>query len=296
MIKLIFKFFLTCLFISFIIWLRLIRERLPVEITVLCSKTLFVTLLVIFLFLRFITLYNIIRSLFFPNYETNLWVIKFLNLYFVNKTLEALAFITNAPKETYNYFADMYNLGNNYLIGSTLYLRSLLFNRLDNYGIIILSTLIYIPRIVVALCYFTDVIYFHQFSNLYKVIWLLIIPVITHAYLYMCKSLCQGYIDYAELFLDIKPYGEGDDAGYKLYLKETAPLHPYVKRSLGWMHKNYSFITGRWITGTQGVNFIKEVEIRNKVCSEYISLITLPLYISGGLYCLCIVISNLFLS
>jgi hypothetical protein len=165
---------LGIIIVSFILWNRLMRIRLPKDIPMnlsIWSYILYIGLTLIFLWLILISIYHM-----------------------VSKTKESISMFSSITKLYYN---SLYALDNTltYIKTRTIDKYQIRFVQfcnkyIQNYTIIYL-TFNMTPKIVVAVVFLIDTFYYNKISNFYKFLPLLLLPLLVRYLLYYYKNVFE---------------------------------------------------------------------------------------------------------
>ena len=75
--------------------------------------------------------------------------------------------------------------------------------KIKSYIYIFFYFFVILPRILVTICFFIDVLIFHKFFYLYKIIWVLIIPLLWRIFNYIIKSYIDDCMENVETYFKI---------------------------------------------------------------------------------------------
>jgi hypothetical protein len=219
--------FLTGIFIiSFIIWNRFIRVRLPKEI--LADGSLAEILGVTCLFLLFLILFLYSFNKILPRKKNKeSWVNKIIlyisNNYYLNRIL---SFIINrviqAPIFVYN---EVYKRV--YMRPVIEYIGPRISAKLNNYTKVFYFILFVIPKMIVSICFFIDVIIHKEILYFYNSLVLLIIPLVLNVVLFVIQHHAvkqRERIEYffvfeeteTKIYISFQPYLTTDEREFGL--------------------------------------------------------------------------------
>jgi hypothetical protein len=192
-------FFIGFLIIGFIFWNRFLRVRLPKEIlaTDFIIQRLVIICLFIFFFILFI--YNLYKIIAKKN--SNKSFITKVNFYLSNSIYfnKILSFIINriirAPIFVYDeIYKRVYMRPLLEYIGINLSLK------LDDYKKLFYFMTFVVPKMIVSICFFIDVILYKEFLYFYYSLWLLVIPLLSNIILFIIQHHAIKRKDYIEHF------------------------------------------------------------------------------------------------
>jgi hypothetical protein len=205
------SFFFGLLTISFIIWNRLIRVRLPRELFIANEYdfTFFIvfSLTIIFGIIFLYYFLNLIKYL--PRNPGR--IIKFLNSmvqklehFMIYQFLIKLYFsFIEGPQNFYNLiYNSQYQKIDKILEFTGNLLVDFFFNKSLRLKILYLIIFVF-PRILICVCFFIEVFIFQQLNYFYKILPIIIIPTFAKAYFLKLQYFSEEFIIYYRKFFDI---------------------------------------------------------------------------------------------
>lgn len=269
MMKILIKILITILIISFILWNRILRERLEINIDSIAFTNVYIVILSMLILSHSIILLSNLRVL-LNLIDKESWI---SNL-FINKLIKKCEEILNYPKDVVNILALKYPLLRNPLRIITSYFAVYI-----NYPKIIVILLIYLPRIIVTFTFILDIFIFHNFNYFYKSLILLLIPVILKSFLYIVFFQTKNGKEFYEAHLNIQ-YAPG---GVIINIKKEAPN---IENALTYeqMKLKSEIIYDNWIICTRLLSYINSIEFQEKLFKPYVSLFVSGSFIIGWLY------------
>ena len=202
------SFFFGIFFISFILWNRLIRVRLPRELFITNEYDL-----IFFIVLLFATLFGLLFLYYFLNLIKYLpkepgkiikrvliveEKIKNYNFYkFIQQILEAFM---DGPINVYIILSNQFAFVRRSLKKVSFHLFTI-FTEHKKLPYLVYLFLIVFPRLIVSIVLIIEVIYLRELNNFYKVLPLLLIPLTVKAYFGILKFHTENVINYYERYL-----------------------------------------------------------------------------------------------
>jgi hypothetical protein len=205
-IKTVILFFIGLAICSFFFYLRIILERIPHEIDFSWDIYQFFFSLALFLLFTYL-----IKKKIYPKESKNKiikWIKENIISFFAKKINDIYdKSLLTLYKELIDKHRIPIRYGRNILQESIYKLDKFL--SIDKYRTFAIRFYIYIffvilPRILVTVFLFIDVIIFNEFYYLYKVIWVLIIPLIWKICYYLIKNHWIDQWEYYKIYLDIE--------------------------------------------------------------------------------------------
>lgn len=179
LIRLFLKYLIGLCIISFFIWLYLLRERLPKDLTFdfsLYYIVLAISMIILHIFL-------IYRKMYPPKaLPKNRVVLKLLSI-----LLKLTDFLDSVYETIYLTIKELY-IFRKFMIFISGQLFFIERSWPNQYIYIFLSI---IPRFIVALCFFIDVCWFHRIEYFYIAVYLLILPLLLNIILYWVKKCAE---------------------------------------------------------------------------------------------------------
>ena len=222
----IFSILLGFIYILFILWLRLIRERLPKDIYQDFNSYIFYIYL-LFLILSICMFIYYLRKIL--NIQSKYKLLsKILEIPFIfNITAFFTEYILNAP---YNCYLWIYNKIN--LLPIVEKLGAHIWNRdpyKDPQNIVIFLCIL---KLIISLCFITDIVLFHKFNYFYKSLILLFVILLCNCFIFILKDISQynktyiseNYItienhpDKVAFIADFQPHFKGERGDDRLYV------------------------------------------------------------------------------
>ncbi len=268
--KILIRLVLASLIIVFILWNRLLRIRTPGPIENIGVTKVGVLLLVCFVILCLISIIININVIVNGMAASSTITKLFPNI------LKPINMFMDSPKYIYNYVADkLINLRNIIELPASYLAVYFCYPRL------IVALLILLPRVVVATCFLLDITYFHYLHHFYKLLVILIIPLITTCYIHMIYFHGLNHIEFAELYLDIT-YA---NCGLAFNLK-AAP--PQIKDALtiGQMKSKFLYMIDSWRINTVLKRYAELLYEAEGVFKPYVSVYTSTCFLIGWSYLL----------
>lgn len=283
MMKILINIVITLIITAFIIWNRLLRERLPKGLDILILNMSNSSIIVVIILILFNCLFFFIscKAIYSPNKKTT-FMDKIFNFSVYKHFQNFLNIILNAPKNLYEYYSDKYNIFTKQIETSASYLVAYYNSERNQY--IFLTIFIYLPRMLVATIFVLDIFYFKKFDYFYNSLILLLVPLITKIYLHMIFWQSKLMYEYSEFFLDITSV----ENGVILNLKRT----PIRGKTIEWMIEKYDVLCNFWHIGTKLNNVHYWISIKDTKISPYITIYTSFFYIIGWLYLLLLTLQH----
>lgn len=268
MIKSFFSF-LGLLFLTFILWNRFIRERLPRDLYIhVYSLRFFITIII--LLGLFVLLILSIKNIFSVETKSFLGVL-LKNKYIAYIYNDIIVPIIEGPKQIYKW---LYNFIEISFLIEPIHKIFFEFN-IYNYCKYILLFL-NIWRIIFVICFMLDVFYFQKFHYIYKIIYILIIPLLSNFILFMIDHHAKSLVEYLSTFVIIgfseeeKGFTIEKNPSYKKDLKDDIIIN------FGELYINAQYTAKTFIH----LNELKE-NVKN-----YLNIFFTTLYLIGWSFCL----------
>jgi len=205
------SFFFGIFFISFILWNRLIRVRLPRELFITNEYDL-----IFFIVLLFATLFGLLFLYYFLNLIKYLpkepgkiikrvliveEKIKNYNFYKFIITF-SLSFI-NGPLNLYNLIYNLYYKKIDKILEFTGDSLVNFFLKKSLRLTVLYITIFVFPRILICVLFFIEVIFYKKLDFFYKILPLILIPTLGKAYFFILQQFCDESMEYYRKFFDI---------------------------------------------------------------------------------------------
>lgn len=257
------------IFLTFILWSRFIRERLPRDIYMnLYSFRFFVTIAILLglLLLLIISIKNIFSI------ETK----SFLDILLKNKHVAYLYYnivipIINGPKSIYDWLYNFIEIS--FLIEP---IHKFFFNlNMYNYCKYIVLFL-NIWRIVFVIFFMLDIFYFHNFYYMYKMIYILIIPLLSNFILFIIDHHAKNLMEYLSTFIIIG-FSEKENS----FTIEKNPFYEKDLKNEIIIHFGELYINAQYTYKT--IIHLNELKADVK---DYLNIFFSTLYLIGWSYCL----------
>lgn len=263
------RIILGILIINFILWNRLIRERMPIEITELSLHNSIIIIIIILLILGLIL--NI-KKLMPTRKKSSKLIDKILSMSWLMKIQQYLS----SPKYLYEKLSDKYSFQQviekpfSYL---TIYL---------NYPKRLTLLFLIIPKILFAILFFTDVVFYHQFNLIYSFIFLPLIPIIFNSYLYIAEDFSSKYVHYLSHHLVFNKINDNE------FDIEPITIIPDIPKALtlSQIQEKFDVIVDHWEIYTTILNYIKNIHESSKNISTYATIFCLTFYLFSWGYIL----------
>lgn len=172
---------------GYIFYIHVLMNRIPRELSFSWDSYSFIWYMIFFL----LNIYFLFKKI-YTNESKNkiiMWVAEKI-------LLKIFIFYENSLENVYE------------LVMKSSYIRDLIYNsiyivkdfcelkfmRKENSLVMVYYLIILFPRILVVLTFFVDVIIFNKMFYMYKIIWILIIPLIFRIYYYMLENFCLYYV------------------------------------------------------------------------------------------------------
>jgi len=198
-------------YISFVIWNRLIRVRLPKELfmTNEYDLTFFIILILTILF-GILFIYNFLKLIQYIPREPGRVIKKLNNLTQKLEPLTIYQFIRNlyfsfieGPSNLYNLiYNSQYQKIDKALEITGDMLVDLFFKNPLKLTFLYLTLFVF-PRILICVCFFLEVFFFQQLNLFYKILPLIILPTFVKVYFSKLQYFCEEFIVYYRKFFDI---------------------------------------------------------------------------------------------
>lgn len=271
-----------------IFWNRLLkrREEYSLDALVLTNlKILSTLLLIILLFCLFC---KTIISLLMKDQQHNSFLNKIVKLPFMKALLEFIHFyLLESPKKVYEKIYESSHYPVHFLtVTSISYVIAHCYYPNTRIPLIKSLGLMQLPKILAAIIFFIDVCYYHQISLFVKYTWLLIIPLMTKLYFYICEHNSKRNIEYFDLYVEFYQYaGES-----QCYIRFKTPL-PSVENPLDITKVKLNTISNWYSIYGNIRNYLKLIKSVNETLEPYFSLITYALFLVSWSYYLWYVIN-----
>jgi hypothetical protein len=261
-IKEFFAVYLGMILCSFILWNRLIRLRVPYELSTMeftYFRYFFLVVTIIMLIISiFTSLINIFKwQLFLTTKDT--WFFKILS------------FIKEAPNELFTF---IYNrISFRFVETPMSYIVVYFYNRK---GIIFFSLLLLLPTLILSIIFFIEVIFYNSVFIFIKTLPLLILPLVLSLCLHISKIHGNTYLDYIRKHVEFFKY-ENEEQIYIRLKDEFKDVTPKISLEAC---EAYYYIYNNL------ANFAEAIKEKKAELRPYISLLYSNLYLISWLYIL----------
>lgn len=268
MIKSFFSF-LGFIFLIFLIWNRFIRERLPRDIYIhIYSLRFFITIVILFSF-SFVIILSI-KNIFSTDDETlfnKLLSNKYIEYVYTNIIIP----IKKGPEQLYELMYDYIKIS---FILEPIHRFFFNFNVYNYCKYIILFLNIW--RVIFVNTFILDVFYFQEFYYLYKIIYILIIPLISNLILFMINHHAKNLMEYLSSFV-IADYLEEEQCF-------TIAKNPSYEKEL--TNDSIRYLGDLYLNALYTAKTFVHLKEMRKEISNYINIYVYTLYFMGWLSCL----------
>lgn len=271
MIKNIIKVFIALFLIIFILWNRLFRMRLPKDVFALDVDVIHFILTIFLIFIFLLLLINAIFELLGLTNE-----IKVAKKGYLNKIFTVLEeYVFNSPKYLLNLISLKIDL-KIFIEKPLSYLVAYFY-----YPKIINFTLYIVPTMLLSTIFFVDLVCFFRITYFYKILVLLLIPIIFKIILFIVDDFCNSYIFY----LNHHIYFEKDD-NTKLVIVKPVVVTPMIPNALNTfeIQKHFNWLCAQWEIYTTIKNFCNKVYEAHNNIKYYVQVYNYTLYFLGWNY------------
>lgn len=204
--NIVYSFLFTLFFISFIFWNRLIRVRSPKDLThyleLNISSIVIFMLILWFLLLTYYYLLKYLKIIPRDNSRFNKYIIKIseklVQYSFYNSfILFVNTHIINGPKTTYDYLYEKI-----YIRPLVSKLQTFAVYKLDSNKELIYLVVFVIIKLIIPITFVMEIIFYKQISIFYKILILLVIPLIIKFLLFFIQNNAIKNIEYFDEFFD----------------------------------------------------------------------------------------------
>lgn len=227
-----FKILIFILFFLFLIWSRLIRSRSAKYLGELNSDYIY-SLLIFFLVVSF---FCIIISTIITITKINFK----LPHYVLAKVIQQIiAYHNSIPKTVLSKISEKYNL----IQGLTKPASYLVVY--FPYPHFLISTLVFMPTMLVATIFFFDIIFYLKIDLFYKALPLLFVPLLTNAVIYILDEVSKAQLDYVTAHLICTEHPNQ----LELHLAPESPNIPNalsikeMKQHFNWLCQQFDIFT-----------------------------------------------------
>ncbi len=288
------SFIFGILIILFILWNRLIRVRLPKEI-IAVSKINLIHYIIGGLTILFLILviYNILLYFkYLPRESSKInklinYILEYLSKYsWFNHLYKIITVdIPNGPLSVYELFYK-YTYVKPYIEKIGIFLHDQLFNNTFRINACYIIFFI-LPRFLVSTMFLIDICYFKQLNYFYKVLILLLIPLLSKLILFVIKHHAITCLDFYNNFFEFKYYKE--TKLLQIYCKPLAKVeditlqNEYIKY-IDNLHKSWIFYQYLYNVSYQILNY------KVNRYKYYINIIYYTMFFLGFLFYLLILV------
>jgi hypothetical protein len=268
MINNIAKITLAILIIIFLFWNRIIRKRLPIEISELPINHVIMLAIIILLLIRIIICIIKLKQKSAIN-EQNTFLNYILKMYPIIKLQEYL----HSPKYLYERISNKFSF-RPIIEKPFSYLAVYCF-----YPKMLKTIFVFVPKIIFALLFFIDVICYEKFNLIYYFMFLPVIPIIFHSYLYIAEDFSKKYINYLAHHIVFKKINKG----FEVTPVEFVPNIPDALTILE-LNDKFDVIVDHWEIYTTISNYIQSLNNSFNKSEHSITLFILTLYLISWTY------------
>ena len=268
-IELIFKtlsIILTIIYIIFIFWSRILREKIPKILYINYTEYQVLVFSFVFLICSFMLLYSL-RKL-FPEKQKG----------FLNKLLATqlgvfvFTYIINAHKHLYDF---LYNYITIRPLIEKLGVKTWNSNFYET--CLIIPIFMYMIRIFICLIFLLDIFYFNTFNYFYKSLILMLIPLIIKACIFIIHDMSKKNKEYIEKeFLIIEP----EEFNNGFYMN----IYPHLEDKLN--DNQIKSLKVNWVAYLANCMFTDKIYDFDYKYTKYLDIFCYTLYVSGWGYLL----------
>lgn len=265
-------FFLAGIIISFIFWNRFIKKRVIYNLEEIYVSNFKLYCIV---FTSIIILFTIVKNiLFLLDNTTNAFPIK-NNI--IKEIYKYIKIVSTAPQIFYDKIYMFKYFPIKTLIEKPIsYLTAYLYYPSSSYPKLISVFFLQVPKIIVAILFFIDIVFFHQINYFIKAIWLLSLTLIVRMFLFMANHHSKKNIDYFDLHIEFFKYENNNTC----YAKFREPL-PNIPDALDTQHVKLSTILGWYTIYGNIYNFTKKIYEYNSFITPYGTIISSIFFLIG---------------
>ena len=237
--NLFFSFIFTIIYILIYLWNRFIRIRLPREINyheILTISDKFIVIIFLgyfFLFLYyFLTFLKVIPN---PKSKINKFYIKFINFLKAKKYINISIIFIN--KHIINGFDNVYNYLYMfvYIKPFIRFCANILHKYFINKPFIPYCLFLILPRFIIVIILFIEIVFFNYIYFFYKILILLSIPLIFKLILYMIEHHAKSCLDVFNDYFDFKLINDALEISFKVL---DDPIKIQEQQNLLWQAEN----------------------------------------------------------
>lgn len=185
---------------GYIFYIRILMDRIPKELSFSWNIYLFTMYISLFLLYGYILL----KKYSTPKTTKNKLIIWLKETILLN----VIKVYEKSLMSVYNLLIDQGKIPfiRQIIYESIYYIRKFCessFMSKQIYQVILYYLIILLPRLIVVIAFFIDVLVFNEMYYMYKIIWILIIPLIWKVYYYLLEHLCRHFTCITLMYFDV---------------------------------------------------------------------------------------------